>query len=181
MSALEGYAQPILTPLIHSALDAPALTPIAQCTLAMWTTLRSMVFDATEGIEKHYYTQLERVTFSLSNPLAPPPNTRVWLAPHGGKPLGAQFKVINDLNVTENMGLHSMTVVMNQIAIQLVTWKGEGRALNLGALRRDRWDSVTKQIWPGRRRDIPWPPPQYLTDSSLKTFFDRFKRRMHAT
>lgn len=87
------------------------------------------------------------------------------------------FSVINHLVIAENYGVHSMTAVINRVAIQLVAWKGYSRIMNDRVVHRSGWNDVSRLIWPDPGSDIQCSPPQYVTRKSLQAFADGFDPR----
>jgi hypothetical protein len=176
MSQLENETKQILLPLILHADTPKYFSVLDQCTIAAWMTLRSMVFDGINPScrDGHYYYSLsERTAFALSDYLAPPPNTTIWLAPYIGKRWSVHLDGLSYVNTTDDR-FYIVSCLMNEIAIQLVTWRGRHR-LHSGKLNQDGWNTATLRLWPPRKRPLPWPTPRHLNGAGLQSFYDRFK------
>lgn len=178
MSDLESHAKPFLIPLIQGLRPVSPFTADEACAIAAWLTLRSMVFESLRPPpNKPYYSQTDRSSFAFGETLSPPDNTFIWLAPFGTPRYSASYVVHNWIAKTasETVGMHSTTVVIDQIAMQLLTWKGQRRRMNWERLERDGWNNLSRLLWPFRTRPVYWPPPQHLPNQLLQTFGNRFR------
>ena len=167
MSQTEGCAIPILKPLIFDEQPSATLETLDICTIAAWTTLRSMVFDGIALAKHQYYSSSERAWFAQSPSMSPPWNTHIWLLKYAGEPHSAKFHVVNKV-VSKSKGIHTLAVLMHRLAIKLVTWKGHDREFDTNSLRA--WSQFAVKIWPYNGASIAWPPIQALPREFYETF-----------
>lgn len=176
MSELETVAKPVLLPLISDPLAPRVLSLDEQCKIAVWATLRSMVFDASgpSGTPR-YYQDSDCARFADPEAaLEPPPDTHVWLAAYiTDERRSARIDVVNEHR--SNGDFHVATWLMDALAVQFVTRRGDGRRINHELLNRHRWTNATTKVWPSRSRGVAWPPPLLLGDEGLQSFHDRFR------
>jgi hypothetical protein len=173
LGSIEQEVKPVLLPYIENRSYEHTIDRAEQLVLSAWIVARTMIWDGIAPPGRRFYTQSQRTAFSDSDPLALPPNTHIWLALYVGSRERVALTVGNQL-VNDDDGFNATTAVIGHIVVQLVAWKGKGWHLNPSALRRDRWDTATKQIWPIKRRPIQWPPAAHLDREGLKLLAKRF-------
>jgi hypothetical protein len=172
IGSVEHVVKPVLVPLIERGRIPQAIERSDQLVIAAWTVVRSMIWDGMGPEQKRYYTQSERESFATASSLSIPPNTHIWLGMYDDA-ARAVFNIINKV-VSEDEGFHIATAAIGNVAIQLVTWKGDGWYLDNAGIRRAGWGDALKQIWPIRRRAIEWPPPRHLDSQGLQALSQRF-------
>lgn len=176
MSDIETKAKDSLKPLIFPS--GPVLLTIEdQCAIALWATLRTMIFDSVVAPKRRHFSDSERAALARGDTFIPD-NTLIWLAFYNSPNHRAYFDVFNarthnaEGDVLDRF--HLMTCLVDQLAIQLVTRTAGFFELKLDELRQS-WSEATVEIWPNPVDDIRWPPKFYLGDSHFETFRDRFK------
>lgn len=164
---METCAIPVLKPLIFDENTPAQLDRLTICTIAAWTSLRSMVFDGTGAPGELYYSHSARAWFAQSATMAPPRNTHIWLIRYGGEAHSAKFYVVNRI-VSERKGIHTLALLMHRLAIKLVTWKGHEREFDERKLVP--WSRYAIKIWPFDGRRVAWPPSQALPSEDFELF-----------
>jgi len=179
MSQSEQMVIPTLKPMI-SGNHPSRLSRHDQYALALWVTLRSMIFDAYSAKDSiEYFTQEERVSFAKSHDV-PLNGSRMWIASMVKDWGGAQFSHQAAVTPDKNLGIKVTTCVIGQTALQMfhckgddpVTVFGDNITLDLNKLSTPAWQPIVAQIWP--RRFVNRWPLQQLTEAGFYAFIDRF-------
>jgi hypothetical protein len=168
LSELETEASHLVGPLI---LGKPtSLTTEHQMLVALWsykTVLLLQMMRAKE--DRPIPTRRFREVFELGRP---PADVRIWLGqPNGNNALHEGTTEINLANAR-----HAVPGFFTALAIGRLLILCAGR-LERGSeqlrIGRETDPQIAVEIWPASLRTRDWPPPESVTDLSLKTLAGR--------
>ena len=173
MSGIENNTIPILKNLILGSTRETTLTAEDQRTLAIWVTLRWMVYETQleGGSVQWFFTTDERHAF-MENP-EPPPDALIWI---GAAELGLLGAHMQGHSATSPAGVGAygeFTGFVGRFAFQCVC-RRDGRQHNLDRAESLRWRSSTIRVWLPATDAVMWPPPLGLDGELMNQFMARF-------
>jgi hypothetical protein len=175
MSDLEKESIHVLTPLIKG--HHCVLNDEQQLIVAVWLTLRAMVYEQASDKRYRYYTVKDRVRFAQF--LSPPSGTFIWLACYRGDPSNrTRFRLANltlNRRSAPSYQAQLMTGLIGQFVFQtLVARWPRRRDLEFNSSPVRDWLPATVQLWPFVSDKLTWPPPTHLGDIALEPFMNRW-------
>lgn len=174
MSCVEAEAKPILDALLDGRKRG-VFSREERMKLAIWITLRAMVFEGMERRGNYFFSQSARETFAGPRGFRPPKGASTWCATYGttrDRATRATFYV-RRREVPDVEGQYCVTGILGRLAFQFYAWKGLPRRMYWSKLARNGWDRRTAILWP-ERGPVHWPPAEAIYRHSFQSLIERF-------
>jgi len=176
MSTLEGYAKPVMTPLMNDL--SFRLDNVQQWLVSIWSVKTAMVFECVNRHADRFYSEHDRRTLLAGTP---PPDTAVWIGRHAHSNLvdGVARRLYGSKTASNPFAEGYVTsLVFFRLVIQVFTLRlkpeFKGRSVRLN-IKPGPWNQSLAQIWPIKRRFAKWPPS--LSFSNSGTSFEELSKR----
>jgi hypothetical protein len=159
-----------------------SLAPSDAVLLAAYTFMKAIVKNYCYDIDEPFFTRAacERLRTSFTIPL----QVKMWFAAYQGVSRYAfqsNFSIVSASapSPLEGMEFFSYTYIFGNLVLQLLAprWKDvlhRGRPL-VTLTPNICWQIAATQFWPDAGKVLSWPPENYLGDSVIKHFIDRFQ------
>jgi hypothetical protein len=178
MSRMETTVSRTLGPMIEDI--AFTLDRQNQQTLTEWALKCAMIND-TGAPHPRFFTDAECHGFRQKRTI--PDRTLAWVARFTGRSLdsnGVDFTLIEPLSQELLVRGHVYNIMVGHVVIQVLSWHPEpAHAHKIIRFRSadGPWDSLTAQIWPIEKKNVPWPPPLSLSTARDVTHYGHFRTR----